>query len=309
MSKVIQNEIQKIGIDVGRGYTKGYTEFNSVSKECLFKSIAGEGRNIDFSEYEEPIFINYDNEEWFVGLLAEKESHNIMRNIKEEKTTLVVEVLIAAALSKLAISDEVQIMLGVPKDSFRKSVLNEIKEKYKDNEFKVKDLINGGVKTVKIIDISIFREADSALYWELRESKTIDKPVGIASVGFRTTELSYFDKGLKFNDKKSESKELGNKSAMNTVREKLIAKDIKKEINEIDTSNDYDELKEKAYRITAENIEQAIEETWGNLNEMDVYIAGGTSLKMKFDESFKKVQEPQMATAKGLYLLATKTFK
>ena len=34
---------------------------------------------------------------------------------------------------------------------------------------------------------------------------------------------------------------------------------------------------------------------------MDVYIAGGTSLNLTFDDDFKVVEDPQMATAKGLF--------
>lgn len=40
------------------------------------------------------------------------------------------------------------------------------------------------------------------------------------------------------------------------------------------------------------------------MNEMDIYIAGGTALKMNFDEEFKVLEDSQMATAKGLYEVA-----
>lgn len=303
--------IQTIGLDIGRGYTKGYTEINGIQKECLFKSIIGEGREIDFSNYKEPIMIEYDNEEWFVGLLAEKESQTIIRNSKDSKVSTVVEVLIAAALNQLAVEEEINIMLGVPYKSFRKTVLNEVIDTYKDKEFKVKDKIHGGYKQIKIANISIFREGDAALYWQARNNKENNKPIALVNVGFRTTELSYFDKGLKFNDKNSDTIEFGNRSIMSNVKDKLMNQGIIKDVNEIDTSNDYNDLKQRAYSIATESIEQTIEEKWVNLSksEMDIYIAGGTAINMDFsNKQFIKVKEPQMATAKGLWLVGTMKF-
>lgn len=305
--KKAQITTQIIGLDIGRGYVKGYSEVNGIVKECLFKSVIGEGRNIDFSTHENPIMIQFENEDWFVGLLAEKESQTVVRNSKDSKTTNTVKVLMAAALNELAVEDNVKIMLGVPYKSFRKAVLSEVTETYKGKTIKVKDKINGGYKEIKISDISIYREGDAALYWELKDKDNV-KPVGLASIGFRTTELSYFEKDLIFNDKKSDTIEFGNRSVMNNVKDKLLDTGIIKDINEIDTSNEYNELKERAYMIAAENIEQQIEDKWVNLDEMDIYIAGGTSLNMKFDNRFKMVNDTQSATAKGLWLIGTRKF-
>lgn len=300
---------QIIGLDIGRGYSKGYSEINGLVKECMFKSIIGEGRALNFADYESPIMINFKNEDWFIGLLAEQESQTPIRNSKDSKTTETVQTLIAAALSQLAVEEEVKVVLGVPYKSFRKSVLEEVVETYKGKEIKVKDKINGGTKEIKIVDIMIFRESDAALYWQVRDNKNNNKPVGLVSIGFRTTEMSYFDKGLKFNDKKSDTIEFGNRSVMNNVKDKLLNMGIIKDVNEIDTSSDYEDMKKKAYKIASENIEQQIEDKWVNLSEMDIYIAGGTALNMKFDNKFKVIEDAQMATAKGLWLIGTRTFK
>ena len=303
----MSSSVQIIGLDIGRGYVKGYTEINEEKKECLFKSVIGEGRNIEFSLYKDPIMIKFEYEDWFIGLLAEKESQTVIRNSKDSKTTHTVKVLMAAALNELAIEDNVKIMLGVPYKSFRRSVLTDVIEEYKGSVIEVKDKINGGTKKVKIVDINIYREGDAALYWELRD-KEINKAVGLVSVGFRTTELSFFEKDLVFNDKKSDTIEFGNRSVMNNVKDKLLENGIIKDINEIDTSNDYDEMKEKAYSIATENVEQQIEDKWINLDEIDIYIAGGTSLNMDFDKRFKRVKDAQSATAKGLWLVGNKKF-
>lgn len=298
---------QIIGLDIGRGYTKGYTEINGMKNSCLFKSVIGEGRYLDFSTTKDAIMIEVEDNDWFVGLLAEKESQTPIRNSKDSKTTQTVKVLIAAALNKLAVEENVKIVLGVPYKSFRKLVLNEVINEYRGKTIKIKDKINGGSKEVRIADITIYREGDAALYWELRD-KEVTRPVGIVSVGFRTTEISYFEKNFIFNDKKSDTIEFGNRSVMSNVKDKLLESGIIKEINEIDTSNEYNELKSKAYKIATENIEQQIEDKWINLDEMDIYIAGGTALNMKFDDRFKIIKDSQLATAKGLWLIGSMKF-
>lgn len=298
---------QIIGLDIGRGFTKGFTLVNNTSKSCLFKSVIGEGRNLDFNPEENPVYIEFEGENYFVGLIAEKESQTPIRNSKDSKTTNTVRVLIAAALSQIAVEDTVKIMLGVPYKSFRKSILEEVIKTYKGQVFKVKDKINGGTKHIEIEDISIYREGDSALYWELKEKENT-RPAGIVNIGFRTTEITYLDQGLKFNDKKSDTIEFGNRSILNNVKDKLLEENIIKDLTEIDSSSEYGEYKDKAYKLAGENIEQIIEDKWVNLSEMDIYISGGTSLNLKLNPNFKVVEDAQMATAKGLWLIGTKKF-
>jgi hypothetical protein len=305
----MKNDTQIIGLDIGRGYTKAYSEFNDMNKECLFKSVIGLGRHLEFNNYENPIYIETEGEEYFVGMLAEKEGYTPTRNSRDSKTTETVKKLVYAALNEVTIADEVKIMLGVPYKLFRKTVLNEVIETYKDKSIKIKDKIKGGYKDIKIVDISIFREGDAALIWEVRNNPSNNKPLGMISVGFRTTELSYFDKALKFNDKRSKTIEQGNRSALEYVQNMLENINITKDLNEIDSSTDYKELKEKAYKVLSERVAQDVEDNWINLDEMNIYVAGGTALNMEFDTNFKIVNEPQMATAKGLYLIGTKTFK
>lgn len=305
----MENDVQIIGMDLGRGYTKAYSEYNEQKKSCLFKSVIGLGRNLDFSLYDQPIFIEHNKESYFAGMLAEKEGYTPTRNSKDSKTTTTAEKLLYAALNEVAIADKVKLMLGVPYKIFKKSTLSEVTEKYKDKEITIKDKINGGYKNIKIVDVKIFREGDAALMWEVKDKCATEKPTGIVSVGFRTTEISYFDKGLKFNDKRSKTIELGNRSALEFVQNKLEDENIMKDLNEIDTSNDYEALKKNAYESLSERISQEIEDNWINLDEMDVYISGGTALNMEFDKCFKLVDDPQMATAKGLYLVGTRIFK
>ncbi len=300
--------IQIIGADIGRGYVKGYTVFNGETKDCCFKSVVSFGREIEFDKYEEPIYLEVDGEDYFTGTLAEIEGYSPTSNNMESKVTLTAERLLYALLDKLAISENVKIVLGVPNKSFNKKTLTEVVDFYKGKSIKIINKITKSYKKVFIEDIKIFRESDSALLWELRDFNTTNKPVGMVTVGFRTTEFTYFDKGMKFNDKKSKSVELGNKTALEYVQKELNNNNIFKELFEIDSNkDDYDKLKEKGYRVLSEKIAQEIDNFWINTEEMDIYFGGGTSKKLKLYNG-TLVDEPQMATAKGLYIVGTNIF-
>ena len=56
----------------------------------------------------------------------------------------------------------------------------------------------------------------------------------------------------------------------------------------------------------SERIESEIERTWINLKEIAVFIAGGTALNLNINHEL--IEEPQMATSKGLWYVARKIF-
>ena len=129
----------------------------------------------------------------------------------------------------------------------------------------------------------------------------------MVTVGFRTLELAYYDVNFIYNDKKSKTKELGNKDALEYVQRKLDNdKGIMRELYEIDSSNNYDDYKKAAYDNLSERIDVEIENAWLNLDEMEIKIGGGTALNLE-NLSFEVIEDSQMATAKGLWFLAEET--
>lgn len=295
---------QTIALDVGRGFLKGYTIYNNQSKECLFKSIVALGRNMDTSNYKNPIYIEFQEGEYFVGELAEKEGDSPIHNLRDDKTTPVVKRLIAAALEQLAISDKVKIMLGVPNKMFKKSEREKIQKAYKGKRFTVKNKLTGATKSVLIENIDIFREGDAALLWYTKDREILEKPFGMVTVGFRTTEFAYYDEEFNYNDKNSKTRELGNKTALEYIQRKLDDdKGIMRELSEIDSSDNYEDYKAIAYDNLAERIDTEIENIWVNLDEMEIKIAGGTALNLG-EMRFDVIEDAQMATAKGLFYVA-----
>lgn len=304
-------EFQIIGLDIGRGYVKGYTEFNGQEKSCLFKSIVSLARSIDLKDYKDPIYLEVKSEgyfeEYFAGILAEVEGHNPIQNLKDDKTTPTVEKLIYAALNKLALCDEVKIMLGVPNKMFNKQTRQNVRDFYKNKTVFIKDKTTNSRKTVRIADIEIFREGDAALLCHVDKHGLSSNDIGMVTIGFRTTEFSYYDKNLTYIDLKSDTIENGNKNILEYIQKRLKDEGTMRTLAEIDSSDRYDDLKEMGYRNLVESTEQDIEKMWKNGNEVDVFIAGGTSLNMDF-KKYPVIEDAQMITSKGLFLVGTERF-
>ena len=305
--------VQYIGMDIGRGYVKAYSEHMGEVYQTRFKSIVALGRDMDFNEdfdkmeNQDKIYIEIEGKKFFCGKLAELEGFNPNQNERDDKTSPTVKRLVYAALNEVAVSSQVKIMLGVPHKLFKKEVLNAVIEAYKGKTIEIKNKITGTFKEVTIRDILIFREADAALMWHVRQYPTLKNgAVAMVNVGFRTTELCFYEKGLKYNDKKSNTLELGNKTALEYVERELSTSATKRTLAEIDSSDEYDNLKENAYEMLSETIANRIEGAWINLNEVAICACGGTSQKLTL--GYEVIDDPQMATSKGLYLVAKKKF-
>lgn len=302
-------DLQFIGADLGRGYVKGYTEYKGKAKSCIFKSGVAAGRDLDFSEFSNPLYLEINGEPTFIGDLAEKEGFNYEPNYKDDKTSESAEKLLYALLYELAESEFVSVCIGVPNKNFNKATLDAVSNKYNGKKIVVRDVIKNVVKVINIVRVNIFRESDAALMHVInthpRKSELKNKRLGMVTVGFRTTELTYFDVNMKFNDKLSDTKELGNRTVLDAVAATLKRDGISKELNEIDADNSYNGIKSLGYKSLLNKIDQLIEMTWTNWREMELFLAGGTSLNFKtIPSKFELVKDSQTVTAKGLYFIA-----
>ena len=134
---------QVIGLDIGRGYVKAYSNFNGKEEIAVFNSVYGNGRlNIDYASWKDPIALSIDKDLFFFGELAVKESLNKSTNIKDEKTTEIAEKLLIAALSRIGRTKEIKIMLGVPNRLYNKRNREEVISKYKNKTYKFIPLLS-----------------------------------------------------------------------------------------------------------------------------------------------------------------------
>ena len=306
---MLNDRIQNIAIDVGRGYLKYYSEYNGNIYKGMFKSIIGEYRPLNFNDYDDPICIEYEGESYFCGSLAEKESHQAVRNSGDSKTSLTVQILINAVLSKIAMTDTVNLMIGVPNNSYKKSVLLDVIDVYQGKKIIVKDKINNNTKRVVIGMVDIFKEADAIMMKETNGEPDENIDIAFISVGFRTTECSYYSKGNHV-DKYSRTIPFGNQTILSMVQEKLKDRGIIHDLNYIDSNvGDYDDLKEKAYKLSSEVLTQKIEEIIPNgFSETKILVGGGTALKMELDSRFELIEDAQFAVVIGLFKTAELTF-
>ena len=301
---------QIIGLDIGRGYVKAFSVYEGRTYQTIFNSVVGTGRDgIDYSNFENPINLEINDDQFFFGELAIKESYNKVSNIKDEKTTDTAEKLLIAALSQVAVAENVKIMLGVPNRLYRKQTRANVIEKYKNMSYIIKDKVAEKVKKIHIADVDIFRESDSALIY-LERGKVNKSPIALVSIGYKTTEISYYEPNFRFIDRNSTSLALGQTDINVEVRRKLERERIYKDVAEIDISSNYDDKKRIGYEMVSNRLYEEIDGIFTNINEMEkIYVCGGTSQNLELDDSiFTKVENPQMATAKGLFFVGNRRF-
>ncbi|WP_312288084.1 hypothetical protein [Terrisporobacter sp.] len=314
---------QKLGIDIGRGYVKGHTEYMNIVMDCMFKSVVAQGREIDFTDYIkegiEPIFItsrgDFNFKERFVGVVAETDGELVIANSADDKTTEVVQQLLLAAMDKLTIVNsenkaEVEIMLGVPNRAFKKSTLDAVQAMYKGKEVTIINHIDETEKVIKISDIAIFRESDAALWYEMNQNNPHNgKNNVMVNIGFETSEIAFYDEHLKFIDLKSKSEPYGHNEVLKFVEKKLENQEIYKTLAQIDNLDKYTDFKEIGYKNFSDKLDQLVASRIGNLSEVNLYLCGGIAKKLTTKTKFNIVDDPQRITSKGLFLIATRKFR
>lgn len=305
-------KVQNVGLDIGRGFVKMYSEFEGRTYEGVFKSVVSlRGFRMDTSKLSKDDKLAYKVEgidsEFFVGNLAEKEGYSPIKNSDDSKTSLIVEKLLLASLHQIAQSDDVRINLGVPNRQFTAEVRKEIKDKYKGKRYKITNTFTNEEKVIKIIDIDIFKESDSALMYHLLSNKGKIEPGKnhiMINSGFRTTEVAYYTENLEYNSRNSFSIEMGTQNVLDYCKSILEEKGIYKDLQEIDSSSKYDTMKKMIFRSITEGIEQEIKTRIKDLKELNVFFCGGTSLNLEgLTIDHILIDKPQMATAKGLYTI------
>lgn len=297
----MEKNVQTIGLDLGRRNTKVYSIYEGVEYQSLFSSVISDGRHIQFDKYKDPIFINVDNNNYFVSTLAEKEGYTVTRNSSDSKTSLTIRILIHAAILKVAKASNIRLVLGVPSNQYRKSVLLKVIECYKDKYFTVRDNITNEFKTVYIEDVDIYREAD-AICIDVLNGEANGKDILFVSVGFKTMELSYYNKYGDYIDRYSTTIFYGHKDMLAYVQNRLRAEGTVVDVIDIDNNiGDYDDLKEEAYELASETLVQKLEEIVPNLDNVDVVLSGGTIKHLTLDERFNVTNNPMMNVVMGLF--------
>lgn len=315
MAKEINEEIQYIGADIGRGYSKFWTEIDGQTIKSSIKSCKGLWKpNVDM-EYENSVCIEFNGEKLFVGALAEKESIAQI-NVDNSKISNIAQTLLAAGLSEVAKRNKVILGIGMPNATFKiQKEQDDIVNFYTGKKITVTNLKNNETKEIEIVNVTCYREADAVIYsdeFELEEGA----PTGVISVGFRTIERSYYDENFRWIVSSSVSEESGHNRILKQVLADLSNQnsDFSYKISDIENGKTKKmvETKERYYKAYSEGFLSAVCTMWQNASVMSIIVCGGTIQKLDLSylpSNFIIVDDPIFASAKGLYNIAKDSFE
>ncbi len=226
--------VNVVGIDIGFGFTKATNGRDTL----VFKSIFGEASDIPFREQllsaaspEEHLHIELDGESFFVGELAEHQSHVRSFTLDQNQfITNFAKTMAMAALSRLASpNDSVNLVTGLPVSFYRRHreelsglLLGRHTLATLDANANRRE-IPLTVNQVRVIPQpfgSLFNlmMGDSA---ELTDKRFAEEKIGVVDVGFRTTDYTVSDK-TKYSGRGSGSSESGIARAFAMIAAKLL---------------------------------------------------------------------------------------
>jgi plasmid segregation protein ParM len=228
--------VNVIGIDIGFGFTKA-----TNGKEMLvFKSIFGEATDIQFREHllsaaspEEHLHIELEGESFFVGELAERQSHVRSFTLDQNQfITNFAKTMAMTALSKLvSANNTVNLVTGLPVSFYRRhreelsGLLLGAHSLVTLDASGARHEMSLTVKQVRVIPQpfgSLFNlmMGDTA---ELSDKRYVQEKIGVVDVGFRTTDYTVSDK-TKYSGRGSGSSESGIARAFGMIAAKLLEK-------------------------------------------------------------------------------------
>lgn len=315
MAKGNNENIQFIGVDIGRGYSKFWTEVNGEPLKCSIKSCSGLWKpNVEIN-YENSAYIEFNENKLFVGVVAEKET--IARiNADNSKTSEIAQILLAAGLSEVAKSNKVVLGIGMPNTTFKiKKEREDIVNFYTGKKIIVKNIKSDETKEIEIVSVTCFREADAVIYsgdFNIEEGT----PTGVISIGFRTSERSYYDEEFRWIVSNSVSDEKGNNEILKQVQADLSNQDsnFAYRISDIEYGKTkiITNTRDKYYEAFSKGFLDLVCAQWPNASSMEIIVCGGTVEKLDLSylpDNFRILDDPIFASAKGLYNIAKDNFE
>ncbi|MCL1948154.1 MAG: ParM/StbA family protein [Turicibacter sp.] len=302
---------QLIALDLGRGQVKGRTVVEGAEKLVLFPSVICVPTDQGLGADENRTHFSVKGLElaeaeggYFVGKSAVS-SDTVQQYTNDSKTNKISQILLASALGMLASQTKVNVMLGVPKNMYTKTTMEEIKETYEGKDIFITNEANGETKKVNINNIHIFREADaSAMHLINQKPRLHNVDFAVANLGFRTLEMTYYKAGFKPDANLTTNLHFGNLQILKQVKDLTVSR-LKEQAIDQSKNEKYFEAKIKAYENASEKLETEIEEVWGS-QDVEIFVTGGTSKHIK--TKYEKIHDPQFSTVRGLYLAGQKKF-
>ena len=222
-----------VGIDIGFGFTKATNGTDTL----VFKSIFGEATDIQFREQlltasnpEEHLHIELDGESFFVGELAERQSHVRSFTLDQNQfITNFAKTMAMAALPRLTSpNDSVNLVTGLPVSFYRRH-----REELSGLLLGTHSLVTLGASgsrhemSVTVDQVRVIPQPFGSLFnllmsetAELSDKRYMQEKIGVVDVGFRTTDYTISDK-TKYSGRGSGSSESGIARAFAIIAAKL----------------------------------------------------------------------------------------
>jgi plasmid segregation protein ParM len=226
--------VNVVGIDIGFGFTKASDGKNTV----IFKSIFGEATDIQFREHllgsaspEEHLHIELEGESFFVGELAERQSHVRSFTLDQNQfITNFAKIMAMTALSRLvSANDTINLVTGLPVSFYRRH-----REELSGLLLGAHSLVtldaNGARNEIPVTvnQVRVIPQPFGSLFnlmmgdtAELSDKRYVQDKIGVVDVGFRTTDYTVSDK-TKYSSRGSGSSESGIARAFAMVAAKLL---------------------------------------------------------------------------------------
>lgn len=222
-----------IGIDIGFGFTKATNGQDSL----VFKSIYGNATDIEFRGelvgHDEPgeyLHIEFDNNAYFLGELAERQSH--VRSFTLDQNQFVTgfsKVLALGALVRLAERNRpVKLVTGLPIGHYR--VFRDELTNILMGRHELTIVEPGGKREQTVINVShvkVIPQPFGSLFnimlgntGQVTERRFVESKVGIVDVGFRTSDYTISDK-TRYSQRGSQTTDSGIAQAFSMIALKL----------------------------------------------------------------------------------------
>lgn len=297
--------MEVVGIDVGFGFTKAFNGTNSV----IFKSVLGDSTEIQFrsslgaDQDASNLHVTLDNKSYFIGSYAELQS-----NVKEftlDQDKLLEDFVKVLAITAVGVccgdSTSLNVVSGLP--------VGFLKRDYK----KFADLITGPheitfhnenkknvTRKVHINKVHMIPQPVGSIFnlimddrGKIKDQDLSMKKIGVVDIGFKTTDLSIFDR-LQYVERGSTTLETGISKCFSVITNKLRQESgvnielyrmfkfiesgmVKIRGKEYNISN----LKKRVYTHAAEAIASDVNQLWENDWDIDtIILSGGGSMEL-----------------------------
>ena len=294
-----------VGIDVGFGFTKAFNGTNSV----IFKSVLGDSTDIQFrsslgaDQDASNLHVTLDNKSYFIGSYAELQSNVKEFTLDQDKLleNFVKVLAITAAGVCCGDNDSLNVVSGLPVGFLKrdyKQFANLITGRHEitfHNENK-----QNVTRKIHINKVHMIPQPVGSIFnlimddkGKIKDQDLSKKKIGVVDIGFKTTDLSIFDR-LQYVERGSTTLDTGISKCFSVITNKLrqesgvnielyrmfrfIESDLVKiRGKEYNISN----LKKRVFTHAAEAIANDVNQLWENDWDMDtIILSGGGSMEL-----------------------------